>query len=117
MDTDTNSTELTFDDIVNSCANVIGQKEADELIYEWHGGESEIALDWFIGLLIDKKIELSPAAHDQIATFAREHDEHNQQMWERYNQEMTPEQIQKHNLKPGRTDYLETFEEAFPKKS
>lgn len=110
----TDDTTREFEAVARALEDTLGKESVEYIIESWHHGESSIAIESLIDNLIELEPTLSNGLQERIAKFAEQEDHFNEQKWQRYTDEMTPEQIEKFDLKKPRTTLLAEFREVYP---
>lgn len=101
-----------FVKIVETFKEEIGQEQTEGIIEAWLLGEDDIAFD---ALLSYTNISFTLEMQKQLLEYADRLDTFNQEKWDKYQIEFTPEQIQKYGLTKRRTDNVERLKELFSK--
>lgn len=104
-----------FVKIVESYNDYLSKEVIEGITEAWIMGEDEIAYDSFIGSLEWQDVSFSSEIQRQLLDYGAKLDKFNEEKWEEYQKEFTPEQIKKFELKKRPTDYVELLQKMFNK--
>lgn len=105
-----------FASLVRSLESVLGKDLAENIIMDFHHGESSIAVNNLVNNIVEVEPPLTEEQQERIAWFAETEDQWNERRWQEHNAEMTAAQVKKHDVKDFRTHLLAEFREIYPEK-
>ncbi|HEX8762135.1 MAG TPA: hypothetical protein VF733_00055 [Candidatus Saccharimonadales bacterium] len=112
---DSDKSDQEFVALVRSLEAIFGKEIAENILLNFHHGESSLAIECLINNIVEVEPPLTEEQQERIALLAETEDRWNERRWQEHNAGMTGEQMKKYKVKDFRTHLLAEFREVYPK--